>query len=499
MVTDERSLAGLLAAWLPQQRWFAGKGRPVASVSAARLADLSDHGNGPRRVTGDGPRRVTGDGPCRVTVWIARVRHTDGGADVYQVPLATCPRPHAALAHALLGPAVVGSRRRWVYDALRVPAATPIWMAAIDAGATIDAIRFERIGAAAEPTPAAVPGQALDVEQSNTSLRFGDRAIVKVFRRLTPGLNPDVEIHRALTTRGTRHVARLLGSAHADLDHVSAELCGAPTTLAMAQEFVAGAADGWQLAERSARDSLTDDGQGAPAPGRDFAGEAALLGAATAAVHAELADAFGVAALSSDQLRARSAAMRARLDHALVLVPELAELEAGLRAAFDAFGAVIGPVRVQRVHGDLHLGQALRAARGWLLTDFEGEPAAPLADRRAFDSTLRDIAGMLRSFDYAVGHALTACHGHTGANGPAGVAPSARQRLLVTRWSGRNRDAFCAGYAEACGRDPREQAALLRGFEADRAVREIVYEARNRPSWLGVALAASSRLGSFTV
>jgi maltokinase len=176
--------------------------------------------------------------------------------------------------------------------------------------------------------------------------------------------------------------------------------------------------------------------------------------------------------------------MHARLDQAIAVVPELADVADGLRATYDAFGAAASEVLLQRIHGDLHLGQALRTAHRWVIIDFEGEPMAELAARRLPDSPLRDVAGMLRSFEYAGHHRLV----------EVGVQPQLAYR--AGEWTQRNRDAFLTGYAEAAGHDPREHAVPLRAFEADKAVYEAVYEARNRPAWLAIPLASLTRLAN---
>jgi maltokinase len=171
-----------------------------------------------------------------------------------------------------------------------------------------------------------------------------------------------------------------------------------------------------------------------------------------------------------------------RLTAALLVVPDLAEHEDGIRSAYEAVVGRVDPVPVQRIHGDFHLGQVLRTTEGWVLLDFEGEPARPLEERRALMSPLRDVAGMLRSFDYAARHLL------------AERPDEPHLAYRATEWAERNRQAFCDGYATAAGWDPRDEPELLRAFELDKAVYEVVYEARNRPSWLPVPLGSIARI-----
>ena len=137
------------------------------------------------------------------------------------------------------------------------------------------------------------------------------------------------------------------------------------------------------------------------------------------------------------------------------------------------------------MHGDYHLGQVMRTQTGWVVLDFEGEPASPLAQRRARSSPLRDVAGMLRSFDYAARHQLFT---HPVAG------PSSSLAAKAADWVRRNSDAFCAGYAAAGGLDPAENSVLLRAMLLDKAVYEVIYEARNRPTWVSIPLESIAEL-----
>jgi maltokinase len=249
-----------------------------------------------------------------------------------------------------------------------------------------------------------------------------------------------------------------------------------PTSLAILSRYLRLASDGWLLAATSVRDLYASPAMSAADVGGDFAGESRRLGIATAQIHADLAAAFDTDELGAAAVSELTERMFRKLDLASAAVPELAKHADMIGDAYAEFAKLKGPFPVQRVHGDYHLGQVLRTETGWVVLDFEGEPATPLAQRRARSSALRDVAGMLRSFDYAARHQLI---GH-----PDQVALND----VARDWVRRNTDAFCAGYAEGGGLDPAANRVLLRALLLDKAVYEVLYEARHRPSWLSIPL-----------
>ncbi|SCX52651.1 maltokinase [Klenkia marina] len=442
------ALTDLLAEWMPHQRWFGGKGREWSSV------------------TEDG--FFLDESTPAVSVHRVRVTYTDDVTETYLVPLSWRATADDDLAHAYVG--AVGDNH--AYDGMRDREATVPWLTHLVAASTVGPMHFHPAGVAY--IPEGVPGDVISGEQSNTSLVYGETAIMKLFRRLEPGLNPDVEVHDALRTTDNPHIAPLLG--HVEVDDAD----GATSTVAFLQAFVPNASDGWRLATSSVRDLYAEADLHADEVGGDFAGEAARLGEATASVHRDLAAVLPTATVGPEWYAELATQLTARLDAALGIVPDLAEHADGLRALYADVGRLTDPTTVQRVHGDLHLGQVLRTTTGWIVLDFEGEPARSLAARREPDSPLRDVAGMLRSFDYAARHMLVEQPGD----------PQLAYR--AQEWAERNRTAFCAGYAGASGTDPAT-SPLLRAFEADKAVYECVYEARNRPHWLMIPLASLAR------
>jgi 1,4-alpha-glucan branching enzyme len=235
--------------------------------------------------------------------------------------------------------------------------------------------------------------------------------------------------------------------------------------LAFAQEFIPGVEDAWRVALVAA------------ASGTDFTTRARDLGVVTAQIHAALAHALGTHEVTPEAREAVVTSMHQRYAAAVALVPDLASRSAAVERIVASVRDVHWPP-LQRIHGDYHLGQVLDVpGRGWVLLDFEGEPLRPLSERSRPDLAVRDIAGMLRSFDYAAG-SWEQSHPGQSARGWAAAAQSA----------------FLEGYAAGSGRHPRDDATLLIAFQLDKALYEVVYEARNRPTWLTIPTDAVVRL-----
>ena len=445
----------ILATWLVKQRWFAGKGRTVHDLAVVADTEI-----------------IPGDPGLRHL--LVTVSH-GATSDCYQLFIGSRARLPARLRHARIGT----HSGLQIYDGLHDSALTRTLLDAIVAGRTVGTLRFSRIpGAEISWDSGGEPGidsLVLTGEQSNTSLVFGESAIFKVFRRVTPGPNPDLEVASALAKLGSSHIAEPYGWVETRMD-------GAATVLAILSRYLRAASDGWSLAATSVRDLYATEGARAAEAGGDFAGEAERLGAATAQVHQDLAEAFGRSELEPEAIRELAEQMYRRLDIAIATVPELARHADKLGDAYCHLAKLIEPTPAQRVHGDYHLGQVMRTQTGWVVLDFEGEPASPLAQRRARSSPLRDVAGMLRSFDYAARHQLLS---HPDA---AILAPKASD------WVRRNSEAFCAGYAAAGGLDPAENSVLLRAMLLDKAVYEVIYEARHRPTWIPIPLESIAEL-----
>ncbi|WP_246281786.1 maltokinase N-terminal cap-like domain-containing protein [Fodinicola acaciae] len=447
-------LAGPLAGWLPGQRWFGSKGQKILGVRPVSAYTLQD-------------------AEPQLDHVLVAVDSQDG-EQLYQLLLGVRRNLPEYLEHGRIGSVRGPHGEAVAYDAVLDPDLAGRLVELMAAGAHADGLSF-----AAEPgveLETGLSSRPVTVEQSNTSLIFGNLYILKLFRRITAGLSADVELHRALRDMDSSHIARPLGT-------ISGQLDGKPVTYGMLQEFLDNTSDGWAMAETSMRDLIAEADLHADEVGGDFASEAFRLGEAVASVHQDLARALGSSRLDRSGLERTVRLMHEKLDAVARSVEEVAQYAESLHRAYDDLLAIEHPVAVQRIHGDLHLGQVLRTVNGWILIDFEGEPARPLAERSAYMSPLQDVAGMLRSFDYAARHLLV------------GNDPDPQLDYRANEWASRNRGAFCDGYATV-GPDPRDQPVLLRALELDKAVYEVAYEHNNRPTWLPIPLGSVARLAT---
>ncbi len=421
------ALVALLRAWLPARRWFPAK-TGAADVGLVGTLTFPDEPTG-----------------ARVRILLVRVQ-ARGVDAVLQVPLAFGPGP---------GDVIGSLGGTTVRDGAGDPEFLQRWLAAAQGP-----------GASVEPAAARV----MTGEQSNTSVILPGRgssrpvAILKVLRTIADGSNPDVDVPRRLVEVGWDGVPTPLGWLVARW--TAGDGSPAEGYLGVMSAFVPDAEDGFELACHHAREHRT------------FDDEAALLGGLVADMHAALVRGFGSAA-AEDGAGAVARQVAERFTWAVGQVPALTAFRAGVDGVLaDLSSAPTAPAR-QRVHGDLHLGQVLRSNGRWFVTDFEGEPLAPLAERTRPDFAVRDVAGLVRSFDYAA-----------AVGGLRGEAAGA--------WSGSARRAALAAYDAAAGTTLAQGSgaagSLLRAFELDKALYEAVYEQRNRPSWLPIPLAGVSRL-----
>ena len=449
----------LVEGWIGAQRWYAAKGRVprLTRLFSWRLED-------PEGQVGIETLILSDDASTPPVT--------------YQVPLTYRSAPLPGAAHALVGTiehSVLGTR--YVYDAPHDPVyaaqlfALATGQAAAASARVSDAVEDAVHGTGTDRGLLVHSSTVLSGEQSNTSIIAMARdaegldhpVITKVFRALAAGENPDVVLQGALARAGSTRVPASLGAVTGSWPSPDGTSCTGD--LAFAQEFLPGAQDAW-------REALV-----AASQGRDFTRPARELGAATAEVHALLATQLAREAADESRIQHSVLEMRGRLRDALAAVPQLHAYAPAIDATFRAAAEASWP-DFQRIHGDFHLGQVLDVPdRGWVLLDFEGEPLRPLAERNRSDQPLRDVAGMLRSFDYA-----------------GGSVEQQNRGVSARAWVAATQDAFLDGYTRAAGSDPRHTGPLLTAFIIDKALYEVVYEARNRPAWVPIPLAAIDRL-----
>lgn len=442
---------GLLPAHLARQRWYGAKHREAVELEVLTLEELAAPFPAMLRLV---VQAAAGRDPATGEPYV-------GPAERYQLILGVRPvgdgqqfggTAEVGVIESDDGPLVV-------YDGL------------VDPELAMALLRH------VAPKHEAAGVRPIVAEQSNTSLVYDERMIMKVFRRLS-GANPEIEVTLGLAQQAFEHIAEPLAVWRTAGDD-----------LAVLQRFLPGGVEGWALALTSMRD-LLDQGVEPGDAGGDLAPEAERLGLVTADLHRAMAAAFGTApgnaSAWADAIAARVASVQhPQLDRAAVdaAVDRLRELE-------DAGSSI-------RIHGDYHLGQVMRTDEGWFVLDFEGEPARPVEERRQPSSPLRDVAGMLRSFAYAAAVGVR-------EHGSRYVDIDMENRLpveeLAAHWEARNREAFLTAYLarlEGSPLLPADLAAtrtLLAGFELDKAVYEVAYEQAHRPDWVQIPLDAVGRL-----
>jgi trehalose synthase-fused probable maltokinase len=483
---DLEQAAPALLAYLQRQRWFGSRGRPVASLEVEDLATLRE-------------------GEPTVLLVLAAVAYEDGGRERYSLPLGVRPGPASEFFDpekvvteiaGEAGPAAV-------VDALGDPESSAVLWELIATGASARTeageLRCRGDGIAPGVEPASI--RPLGREQSNTSLVRGDTELLKWFRMIEEVRSPELEMTEALAGAGFSAVPAPLGVAEYQRPGAEAVL------LALVQPYLHNGTEGWALALSSLRDLYAEaeeqgvgDDESAlrhvEEQGATFLPESARLGEVTAEMHLALAsdampESMRARPVTAAMLGAWADTMTRELDQLLsgtdpALEP-LRERRAAVLAGFEALRRIDEGGLAIRVHGDYHLGQTLRTDTGWTVLDFEGEPALGVGERRAHSSPLRDVAGMLRSLDYAAAAALA----ERTEPDPEVVEELQRQGAA---WAEANRRLFWGAYLARVGDHPLlprsagDTLALRRAWELRKAVYEVGYELGHRPDWVGTPL-----------
>ena len=549
-------LQQLLPSYLQRQRWFGAKSRAIASV---HVLDSAPFPQGQTKTT-SGQTAATAavstgavSTGSRCAIVFLQLTYDDASTDTYQLPLcissgdaAEAVRTHApgsivATLNTASGPAVLHDST--ADEAFRQKLLTLIQTNG-ELPSAIGRVRASKSGAFDEARGSgALQARTGSAEQSNTSILYEGKLIMKLFRRLQPGENPDTEIGRFLTeVAHFPRIAPFLGDIRSVAQNGSET--GEATTLAMLQGLVQNEGDGWQWTldelsryfdscatcpvphEVGSFPSFTSDAVTSETA-REHAGfyleGATLLGRRTAEMHLALATptentAFQAEAFSADDLAADAARIEAQITRSLEALrrgmttlpmgtnessdsdstPDLAALilsqrrdllaRARLLAAADPTAA---GKRI-RIHGDYHLGQTLRAKADFVLLDFEGEPARTLAERRAKQSPLKDVAGMLRSFSYAAYAGLNA---FTQRRPPHGASDVKALELWTQLWLNAVSTEYLRAYKATIGEMPRlipepaQAQQLLNAYLLEKALYELLYELNNRPTWVRIPLA----------
>jgi maltokinase len=446
-----------LQGWLVEQRWFASKSRDLSAVNLLELLALRPEDEAP------------------LVLALVEARFTTGAHELYQLLLGARRETQQDEDDTIL------EADGWeLFDAVADADHGGVLAGYFDGGRRVEGEHGTVFFHHTEGAPAigGRPGvRPMGAEQSNSSVIIDERYVLKVFRRLEPGDNPELEMLRFLTMRGFENIARLQGWYDYEGELMSA-------TLGVVQDYVPEASDGWDLV----LDAL--------ATGEESVfGRLRALGATTGQMHRVLGSDgsdpdFAPEEPSDSALALLTATIDEQIERVWVALPEENEVLAPIlhrgqeiRERLQLMSHVGVGGRYIRHHGDYHLGQTLAEPDGrWVILDFEGEPARSLRDRRRKRSPLRDVAGMLRSISYA-----------------ASASELLREVPAPDGWEGRARAAFLEGYYEHVDMAllPAGQQAidkLLAIFELEKAVYELRYELDNRPEWVKVPVAGIIRL-----